>query len=128
MSKPNRQARVAFAKMYVRQPTESWENVIFVDESRYNIFGSDGKETVWFKSNTAIHVNNLRPTVKFGATDLIAWGFMASSGVAAIRDISRSHLDPNDFTVLNCIVKGHAFLSPPSLRLRLCSRFTLLAT
>ncbi|GFW92877.1 hypothetical protein TNCV_3495101 [Trichonephila clavipes] len=48
--------------------------------------------------------------------------------VAAIRDISRSCLDPNDFTVLNCIVKGHAFLSPRSLRLRLCSRFTLLAT
>ncbi|GFT22201.1 hypothetical protein TNCV_3272391 [Trichonephila clavipes] len=48
--------------------------------------------------------------------------------VAAIRDISRSCLDPNDFTVLNCIVKGHASLSPPSLRLRLRSRFTLLAT
>ncbi|GFX52677.1 hypothetical protein TNCV_3979801 [Trichonephila clavipes] len=48
--------------------------------------------------------------------------------VAAIRDISRSCLDPNDFTVLNCIVKGHASLPPPSLRLRLCSRFTPLAT
>ncbi|GFT64512.1 uncharacterized protein TNCV_2382501 [Trichonephila clavipes] len=48
--------------------------------------------------------------------------------VAAIRDISSSCLDPNEFTVLNCIVKGHASLSPPSLRLRLCSRFTLLAT
>ncbi|PRD23568.1 UNVERIFIED_CONTAM: hypothetical protein NCL1_46006 [Trichonephila clavipes] len=42
---------------------------------------------------------------------------------AAIRDISRSCRDPNDFTVLNCIVKdfsphpidsvkGHASLSP----------------
>ncbi|GFU77135.1 hypothetical protein TNCV_4686911, partial [Trichonephila clavipes] len=48
--------------------------------------------------------------------------------VAAIRHISRSCLDPNDFTVVNCIVKGHASLSPPSFRLRLCSRFTLLAT
>ncbi|GFS95094.1 ZP domain-containing protein [Trichonephila clavipes] len=48
--------------------------------------------------------------------------------VAAIRRIYHSCLDPNDFTVFNCIVKGHASLSPPSLRLRLCSRFTLLAT
>ncbi|GFU81745.1 hypothetical protein TNCV_3086571 [Trichonephila clavipes] len=48
--------------------------------------------------------------------------------VAVIRDISRSCLDPNNFTVHNCIVKGHASLSPPSLRLRLCSRFSLLAT
>ncbi|GFW39193.1 hypothetical protein TNCV_1831831 [Trichonephila clavipes] len=50
------------------------------------------------------------------------------SSVTAIRDISRSCLDPNDFTVLNCIVKGHASLSPPSFWLHLCSRFTLLAT
>ncbi|GFT39318.1 hypothetical protein TNCV_2422321 [Trichonephila clavipes] len=48
--------------------------------------------------------------------------------VAAIRDIPRSCLDPNDFTVINCIVKGHASLLHPSLRLCLCSRFTLLAT
>ncbi|GFW76447.1 uncharacterized protein TNCV_1582261 [Trichonephila clavipes] len=48
--------------------------------------------------------------------------------VAAIRHISHSCLDPTDFTVVNCIVKGHVSLSPPSLRLRLCSRFTLLAT
>ncbi|GFX94804.1 transposable element Tcb1 transposase [Trichonephila clavipes] len=74
MSKPNRQARLSFAKMYVRQPTESWENVIFVDESKYNIFGSDGKQTVWRKSNTATHVKNLRPTVKFGEGDP-EWNF-----------------------------------------------------
>ncbi|GFY12979.1 hypothetical protein TNCV_665451 [Trichonephila clavipes] len=54
--------------------------------------------------------------------------FLETGPVAAIRDISRSCLDPNDFTVLNCIVKSHASLSPPSLWLRLCSRFTLLAT
>ncbi|GFU80427.1 hypothetical protein TNCV_3521991 [Trichonephila clavipes] len=48
--------------------------------------------------------------------------------VAAIRHISHSCLDPNNFTVINCIVKGHVSLSSPSLRLRLCSRFTLLAT
>ncbi|GFW00320.1 uncharacterized protein TNCV_4355171 [Trichonephila clavipes] len=41
-AKPHRQAWLAFAKMYVRQPTEYWENVIFVDENKYNIFESDG--------------------------------------------------------------------------------------
>ncbi|GBN95342.1 hypothetical protein AVEN_28516-1 [Araneus ventricosus] len=37
ISKANRKARLAFAKMYVKQPTEFWENVIFVDERKYNI-------------------------------------------------------------------------------------------
>ncbi|GBL89087.1 hypothetical protein AVEN_255224-1 [Araneus ventricosus] len=66
ISKANRKARLAFAKMYVDQPTEFWENVIFVDESKYNIFGSYGKQKVWRTPNTALHIKNLRPTVKYG--------------------------------------------------------------
>ncbi|GFX94693.1 HTH_Tnp_Tc3_2 domain-containing protein [Trichonephila clavipes] len=66
ISKANRQARLAFAKMYVRQPTEYWENVIFVDESKYDNFGLYGKQKVWRKSNTVMHVKNLQSTVKYG--------------------------------------------------------------
>ncbi|GFV99135.1 transposable element Tcb1 transposase [Trichonephila clavipes] len=80
ISKANRQDRLTFAKMYVTQPTEYWENIIFVDESKYNIFGSDGKQKVWWKSNIAMHVKDLRPTVKYGRCDQIVWGCMASSG------------------------------------------------
>ncbi|GFV56632.1 transposable element Tc1 transposase [Trichonephila clavipes] len=58
---------------------------------------------------------------------VIAAQITAVIQVDVIRGISRSCLDPNDFTVLNCIVKCHTSFSPPSLRLRLCSRFTLLA-
>ncbi|GFT04910.1 transposable element Tc1 transposase [Trichonephila clavipes] len=87
ISKANRQARLAFAKMYVRQPTEYWENIIFVFESKYNIFGSDGKQKVWWKSNTAMHVKNLRPTVKYGWGNQIVWGCMASSGFGNLHFI-----------------------------------------
>ncbi|GFV33486.1 HTH_Tnp_Tc3_2 domain-containing protein [Trichonephila clavipes] len=44
ISNANRQASLAFAKMYVRQPTEYWENITFVDETlvdgvtRYALF------------------------------------------------------------------------------------------
>ncbi|GFX44969.1 transposable element Tcb1 transposase [Trichonephila clavipes] len=79
--KANRQARLALAKMYVNQSTEYWENVIFIDESKCNFFGSDGKRKVWRKSNTAMHVKNVRPTIKYGGGDQIVWGCMASSGV-----------------------------------------------
>ncbi|GFY01048.1 15-hydroxyprostaglandin dehydrogenase [Trichonephila clavipes] len=41
----------------LHKPTD-WENVIFVDESKYNIFGSDDKQKVWWKSSTAMHVKN----------------------------------------------------------------------
>ena len=64
VSKAHRKARLAFAKMYITQPPKFWENVIFVDESKYNIFGSDGKQKVWRTPNTALHAKNLLPTIK----------------------------------------------------------------
>ncbi|GBN02277.1 hypothetical protein AVEN_238159-1 [Araneus ventricosus] len=69
ISKANRKARLAFAKMYVKESTEFWKNAIFVDESKYNIFGSDGKQKVWRTPNTALHIKNLRPTVKYGGAN-----------------------------------------------------------
>ncbi|GFX15696.1 transposable element Tcb1 transposase [Trichonephila clavipes] len=54
--------------MYARQPTEYWENIIFVDESKYSFFGSDGKQKVWWKSNTAMRVKNVRPSINYGGT------------------------------------------------------------
>ncbi|GFU37339.1 transposable element Tcb1 transposase [Trichonephila clavipes] len=82
----NRQARLAFSKMYVRQPKYS-ENVIFDDESKYNIFGSDGKQKVWRKSNTAMHGKNLRPTIKYGGDNQIVWGCMANSNGGSLHFI-----------------------------------------
>ncbi|GBM33957.1 Transposable element Tcb1 transposase [Araneus ventricosus] len=67
--------------MYVKQSTEFWKNVIFVDESKYNIFGSDGKQKVWHTPNIALHIKNLRPTVKYGGANQLVWDCMASSGV-----------------------------------------------
>ncbi|GFW34529.1 transposable element Tcb1 transposase [Trichonephila clavipes] len=73
--------------MYVRQPAEYWGNVIFVDESKYNIFRSGGKQKVWRKSNTEMHVKNLRPAIKYGGGNQIVWGCMASSGVKNLHFI-----------------------------------------
>ena len=66
--------------MYVKQQKELRENVIFVDESKYNIFYSDSKRNVWQKPNTAKQVKNLRPIVKYGSGHQMIWGCLANSG------------------------------------------------
>ncbi|GFW39602.1 transposable element Tcb2 transposase [Trichonephila clavipes] len=58
-----------------------WKKVIFSDESKFNIFGSDGRRTVWRKPNTALDPKNLHPTVKHGGVSVMFWGRMASNGV-----------------------------------------------
>lgn len=46
MNDANRQKRLEFAKMYLNKPIEFWKNVIFSDESKFNIFYSDGRKYV----------------------------------------------------------------------------------
>ncbi|GFW80789.1 transposable element Tc1 transposase [Trichonephila clavipes] len=50
-----------------------------VDESKFNISGSDGRRTVWRKPNTVLDPKNLRPTVKHGSGSVMVWGCMASN-------------------------------------------------
>ncbi|GFW14134.1 transposable element Tcb1 transposase [Trichonephila clavipes] len=57
-----------------------WKKVIFSDESKFNIFGSDGRRIVWRKPNTALDPKNLHPAVKHGGVSVMVWGRMASNG------------------------------------------------
>ncbi len=65
-SKVNRDNRLAFAKERLKQPTSFWKSVIFSDESKFNLFRSDGKRFVWRKHYTTLPSKNLLPTVKHG--------------------------------------------------------------
>ncbi|GBM33965.1 hypothetical protein AVEN_53831-1 [Araneus ventricosus] len=58
-----------------------WESVIFVDESKFNIFASDGRITVWRKPNEELNPKKLLSTVKHGGGGIMVWGCFAASGM-----------------------------------------------
>lgn len=47
LSKANIKKRLQFAKEYVSKPPEFWNKVLFSDETKINLFGSDGRQMVW---------------------------------------------------------------------------------
>jgi len=77
----NKKKRLEFAKLHVNQPDSFWENVIFSDESKFNIFGHDGPSKVWRKPNEALKEKNLIPTIKHGGGNVMVWGCVAAGGV-----------------------------------------------
>ncbi|GFT68091.1 transposable element Tc1 transposase [Trichonephila clavipes] len=81
ISLQNQKKHLEFAKTHQLKTDNFWKKVIFSDESKFNIFGSDGRRTVWRKPNTALDPKNLRPTVKHGGGSFMVWGCMASNGV-----------------------------------------------
>ncbi len=72
---------LTFAKEYVNKPSTFWKTVIFFNESKYNLFGSDGHGYEWRKKNCELQTENLVPTVKFGGGEVLLWGGMTASGV-----------------------------------------------
>lgn len=80
ISKINKQKRLNFAKKYVNKAEDFWKRVIFLDESKFNIFGSDGCHKIWKKANKEMDLKNVRPTVKHGGESIIVWGCMEASG------------------------------------------------
>ncbi|GFT65202.1 transposable element Tc1 transposase [Trichonephila clavipes] len=80
ISLQNQKKRLEFTKTHQLKTGNFWKKVVFSDESKFNICGSDGRRTVWRKSNTAWDPKNLRPTVKHGGGSIMVWGCMASNG------------------------------------------------
>ncbi|GBL75159.1 hypothetical protein AVEN_194409-1 [Araneus ventricosus] len=80
-SKAHRRARLEFAKSYIKKPPEFWNSVLFVDESKYYVNGSYGKQMVWRKPNSELEMKNVTPSVKHGGGSQMVWGCMSSVGV-----------------------------------------------
>lgn len=81
ISETNRKKRLAFAREYVQKPLSFWENVVFSDESKFNLFGSDGRRTIWRHRNEALKKQNVLTTVKHGGGHVMVWGCVFYHGV-----------------------------------------------
>lgn len=87
ITKTNKKKRLQFAKDNVDKDQEYWNNVLFTDESKFNIHASDGKVRVWRRVGEALKEKNLRGTVKHGGGGVLVWGCMAASGVGSLSFI-----------------------------------------
>lgn len=87
ISKKNKKKRLEYAKAYLNHGPEYWSRVIFTDESKFNIFKSDGKVKVWRKVKTEMQEKNLTCSVKHGGGSQMVWGCMSANGVGELHFI-----------------------------------------
>lgn len=81
ISKVNKKRRMDFAKTYRNYDATWWNNVIFADESKFNVFKCDGRrERVWRKPNEQLRLINCQATVKHSPSVMV-WGCVSSAGV-----------------------------------------------
>ncbi len=68
------QARLKFAREHLDDPEEDWENVIWSDETKIELFGKNSTCRVWRRKNAELHPKNTIPTVKHGGGNIMLWG------------------------------------------------------
>lgn len=66
---------------------EDWKNIAFSDESKFNLFGIDGKKYVRRSVGERNNVKYQIPTVKHGGGDLMVWGIFSAQGVGPLVEI-----------------------------------------
>ena len=73
--------RIEYARKYREQPLCFWNQVLWTDKSKFNLFGSDGRVMVWRTPQEAFDPRCMVPTVKHGGGNVKCWGSFSSSGV-----------------------------------------------
>ena len=81
VNKVNRGTSLEYAKMYREKPLGYWNNVLWTDESKFNLFGSDGKVLVWRTPNEDLHPKSTVSTVKYSGGNVKCWGCFSSCDV-----------------------------------------------
>ena len=60
---------------------EFWHSILWSDESKFNLFGSDGRQIVWRQLHESMKRECLKPTVKYGGGSVTVLGCVTANGV-----------------------------------------------
>ncbi|KAK3563022.1 hypothetical protein QTP86_013282 [Hemibagrus guttatus] len=88
LSKKNIKARLSFPRKHLDDPQDFWENTLWTDETKIELFGRSVSHYVWRKRNTAFQKKNIIPTVKYGGGSVMVWDYFAASGPGRLAVIN----------------------------------------
>ena len=72
-------AQLRFAKLHLDTPRYFWNNVLWTDQTKVEMFGH-AQQHIWRKPNTAYQHKHRIPTVKLGGGGLMIWACSAATG------------------------------------------------
>lgn len=84
----NKQKRIAWAKAHESWTLEQWHKVLWSDESKFELFGSNRRVYVRRRPGERFHDNCLVPTVKHGGGSVMVWGCFGGKKCGDLKRIN----------------------------------------
>ena len=79
--------RLSFAKSMTNKLEKYWNNVLFASKSKFNIFDSDDRITLWRRKNEELNPNSLVGTVKHDGGGVLVWWYISASKLSNLVSI-----------------------------------------
>ncbi len=83
----HKKARLEFARAHADKDEDYWDSMLWSDETKINVFGTDGFKTVWRRKGEENKEKCMVPTVKHGGGSVLMWGCMSAAGVRELHFI-----------------------------------------
>uniref|UniRef100_A0A8R1E5W2 HTH_Tnp_Tc3_2 domain-containing protein n=1 Tax=Caenorhabditis japonica TaxID=281687 RepID=A0A8R1E5W2_CAEJA len=87
ISEKNKRARVAWARAHLNWGRAEWAKHIWSDESKFNMFGSDGNAWIRRPVGARYLPKYQLPTVKHGGGSCMVWGCFSAGSMGPLRRI-----------------------------------------
>ena len=95
ISSRNVRKRIQFAKLHSSHTYHYWQNILWSDETKVNLFGSDGPKYVRRPPNKEFCSRYTKKTMKHGGGNIMVWGCFSWFGVGPlflIKEIMDQHV------------------------------------
>ncbi len=83
----HKKARLEFARAHADKDEDYWDSILWSNETKINVFGTDGFKTVWRRKGEEHKEKCMVPTVKHGGGSVLMWGCMSAAGVGELHFI-----------------------------------------
>lgn len=105
----NIKQRIEFATSNLASAnTRNWKNVLYSDETKLNLFGSDGRIYVRSGKNQELNPRHTVKTVKHGGGNIKIWGCFSYAGVGPIFWIKENMTKELYFEILEGVMLPYA--------------------
>ena len=74
----------------LRKPLGFWDTIIWSDESKLNLFRSNGRTMVWRSRDEEFDPKCTVPTVKHGGDSVMVWGSFTKKGLEKLVILDRT--------------------------------------